>query len=116
MGKTGSILFVAAAAFGAGAVAGLLFAPASGEENRRRISDQVKSQVAGLDGRLKELEKSISSIEKQIVSSGQELSSKVKDVAARTVDQYIPDVPDVEGNWSIEKSDLASDLPRIPKV
>ncbi len=114
MGKTASVFVIAAAAFGAGAAAGLLFAPASGEENRRRLSIQVKAQTASLEQQVKDVEKNLSILEDQVKASGQQLGSRVKSAATSAMDRLIPeaekDVP-----WEIDNADLATDLPHLPK-
>jgi gas vesicle protein len=116
MGKTLSIVFTAAASFGAGLVAGLLFSPYSGEENRRRLAAQVKAQTANLEAKVKELESTMESLEKQIVESGRDLKVRVKGAASKAFEQYVPSVPDDDNSWDLERSDIASDLPRMPKV
>jgi gas vesicle protein len=114
MGKTASVIVIAAAAFGAGAVAGLLFAPASGEENRRKLAQQVKSQTASLEKQVKEVEKSLSSLEKQVKASSQEFGSRIKTAASSAMDRLVPDSR-VDENWDMENADIASDLPHLPK-
>ena len=115
MGRTASVFFIAATAFGAGAVAGLLFAPASGTESRKKITGQVKAQTANLERQLREVEKNLTDLEEQVRVSGQELGSRVRTAANNAMDRLLPDVPEDE-SWSMEKSDLTSDLPHIPKL
>lgn len=115
MSKTATVVVIAAAAFGAGAVAGMLFAPASGEENRRRLAQQVKDQTTGLEKQIKDVESNISNLEKQIRQSGQEIGARVKTAANSAIDRLLPDAPN-DDSWNIENTDVASDLPHMPKV
>lgn len=115
MSKTASVVVIAAAAFGAGAIAGMLFAPASGEENRRRLAEQVKDQTSSLEKQLRDVESNLSKLEKQIRQSGQDLGTRVKTVANSAIDRLMPDAPSDE-SWKIENTDVATDLPHLPKV
>ena len=70
------------ALFAAGFVAGMLFAPKSGDALRSEISRHARQRVAWAEDQLKEVENKLEDMEERIANSAGNLSSKVKEAAS----------------------------------
>jgi len=116
MGKGIAAVFSAALAFGAGIIAGMLFAPDSGAENRKKLGKQIRSYSDSIEHQLEDVEKTLSRAEKQVLETGKELKSRVKEAATRVKDQIGTEVSSVTSQWEMDRSDIAKDLPKMPKV
>jgi len=127
MGKGFATVLSAALAFGAGLATGMLVAPRSGAESRRKIGEQLKSYSENLEKQLNDVEDSLSKVEKQVVETGQALRSRVREAATRVRDR-VEDVAEevrtrggdgaeaTPEKWDMDRGDLAHDLPKMPKV
>lgn len=123
MGKGFATILSAALAFGAGLATGMLVAPRSGAESRRKLGEQLKSYSENLEKQLNDVEDSLSKVEKQVVETGQALRSRVREAATRVRDRA-EDVRSRGGDgaeatpdkWDMDRGDLAHDLPKMPKV
>ncbi len=113
MGKGLAVAFSTAVAFGAGMVAGMLMAPESGEENRKKVASQLRAYTDRLEKQLNEVEENLSKVEKQVVETSNELRTRVREAAARAKEQIVSDGPEP---WEMERADVAQDLPKMPKV
>ena len=116
MGKGIAVVFTAAVAFGTGVVAGMLMAPESGEQNRKKLGAQLRSYTDSLEKQLREVEKNLSKVEKQVVETSNELRSRVREAASRAKEELAGETGDGSTQWEMNRSDLAQDLPRKPKV
>lgn len=114
--STTSKFITAVSAFAGGIIAGMLLAPDSGRENRRRVAEKMKEQSRRLEEQIGELEDKYRDIEKDVVESGQEIADKLRDRTYKTVDHYLTSVPDdADKEWGIERDDVAQNLKRMPR-
>lgn len=123
MEKGFATVLSAALAFGAGLATGMLVAPRSGAESRRKLGEQLKSYSENLEKQLNDVEDSLSKVEKQVVETGQALRSRVREAATRVRDRAEEvrtrggDGAEVPADkWDMDRGDLAHDLPKMPKV
>ena len=114
--STTTKFITAVSAFAGGIIAGLLLAPDSGRENRRRVSEKMKEQSRKLEQQIDELEDKYRDVESEVVKSGHDIADKLRDKTYKTVDHYLTSVPDdAEQEWGIEGDDVAKNLKRIPR-
>jgi gas vesicle protein len=99
-------------AFAGGFLSGILFAPQSGADTREQLADEARSQLHGVDERLKNLEAQISSLGDQLLTASSQWSEKVKQAAADTV---LPDVPDDPDAFKLDGGQVAADLRHLPR-
>lgn len=104
-------LFVAAAAFAGGYLAGLMLAPYSGERNRRIVRDKLRAQSRWFEAQFATLEGKVEAMEQQVEHLGHEIA----DAAHKTVEHFVPSLPDDPDAFHIERKDVAKDLRRMPK-
>jgi gas vesicle protein len=116
MGKGIAVVFTTAVAFGAGVVAGMLMAPESGEENRKKLGAQLRTYTDSLEKQLREVERNLSKVEKQVVETSNELRTRVREAASRAKEEIVGVDDGSPTQWEMNRSDLAQDLPRMPKV
>lgn len=116
MSKGLAVVFSTAVAFGAGVVAGMLLAPGSGEENRKKLAAQLRTYTDGLEKQLNEVEKNLSKVEKQVQQTSNELRTRVREAANRAKDQFVGESEREGSSWEMNRTDLAQDLPKMPKV
>jgi gas vesicle protein len=107
-------LLTAVAAFAGGFLAGVLLAPQSGREARRRIARTAQDSTRWVEDRLQTVETQLGALEQQIQAAGAQFGEKVQEVAAKTVEQYVPSLPD--DSDLLEKEDLTRDLRRMPRT
>ncbi len=114
--STTSKLITAVSAFAGGILAGMLLAPESGKENRRRVAARMKEQSRKIEQQLNELEEKYHDIEKEVVATSHDIADKLRDKTYQTVDHYLTSVPDdADKEWGIEGEDVAQNLKRIPR-
>lgn len=106
------ILVTAVSTFAAGLAVGLLISPHSGSENRRLIASRVKEQSKKLEDQLKDIEARFEDLEKHIVETGTEVTERLKSSASDAINQFKGD--DVD-DWSVDKTEVAADLKRMPR-
>ena len=91
-------LLIALSAFAGGVAIGLLMAPRSGRQTRRRLASGAASGRQWID--------------EALTSTGEQLSGAVREVVDATVDRY---APELEGPWSqVGGEELVRDLKRLP--
>lgn len=107
------ILVTAVSTFAAGLAVGLLVSPHSGSENRRLIAARVKEQSKKMEDQLKEMEGRFEELEKHIVETGTEVTERLKASASDAINQLKGE--DVSDEWSVDDSEVAADLKRMPR-
>lgn len=110
-----TVLLTAVTAFAGGFLAGMLFAPASGRDARRRIAESAQDSTRWMGDRLHDLEAQLGLLEQQIQTVGAQFSEKVRGVAKKAVDPYLPTLPEDADQWKVDRKDLTSDLRRLPR-
>ena len=110
-----TVLLTAVTAFASGFLAGMLFAPASGRDARRRIAASARGSTRWLGDQLQNLESQLGSLEQQIQTVGTQFSEKVRGVAKKAVDPYLPTFPEEEEQWKVDRKELTKDLRRMPR-
>ena len=108
-------LLTALTAFAGGFLAGMLFAPASGRDARRRIATSAQDSTRWLGDRLHDLEAQLGTLEQQIQQTGAQFSERVRGAAQKAVDPYLPTFPDEDTAWKVDRKELAKDLRRMPR-
>lgn len=112
---TSKNLFVAAAAaFAGGLLAGTLFAPRSGKQTRDLVGRKVREQTRWMEMRVEQLEKKLEGVEQQFSTLKSEMAQRARDVAEKTVEQYVPNVSKDANEWDVQSDDVTDDLPRMP--
>ena len=91
---------VSALAFAAGYVSGVLLAPQSGKNTRKRIADQARDQLKIAENQLETIEEHLSELNEKVQETGKEISGKIRQAAHDAVDNYIPDLAEGTENWS----------------
>ena len=99
-------------AFAGGFLSGILFAPQSGADTREQLAGEARTQLEGMDERMQNLEKQLSSLADQIKSVSSEWSDRVIQAAADTV---LPDVPDDPEAFKLDDGEVAADLRHLPR-
>lgn len=87
-------------AFTTGFVSGVLFAPQSGKNTRRRIADEAREQLKAAESQLEAIEEQLAELNTRVQETGKDLSGKIRQAASETVDEYIPDLADGVEDWS----------------
>ena len=100
-----------ATAFAAGFVSGILFAPQSGKNTRKRIADEAREQLKAAESQIDAIEEQLAELNGRVQETGKELSGKIRQAANEAVDSYIPDLADGVENWSEGgEEDVVKDL------
>jgi len=87
-------------ALATGFITGILFAPQSGKNTRRRIADEARGQLKAVESQLETIEEHLAEMNDRVQETGKELSGKIRQAAHDAVDEYIPDLADGVENWS----------------
>lgn len=102
---------VIALAFATGFVSGVLLAPQSGKNTRKRIADEARDQLKAAENQLDTIEEHLAELNGRVQETGKELSGKIRQAATEAVDNYIPDIADGVENWSEGgEKDVVKDL------
>ena len=110
-----SQLLTAVVAFAGGFLAGVLFAPQSGREARRRIAETAQDSTRWMGERLQAVETQLGAVEQQIQAAGAQFGEKMRGAAGKAVDQYVPSVPDDADALQIDQEDVDHDLRHMPR-
>ena len=110
-----TLFLTAVAAFAGGFLAGMLFAPASGRDARRRIAETAQDSSRWVGDRLQDLEAQLGTLEEQIQTAGSQFSEKMRGAAKKAVDPYLPSLPEDDEAWKVERKELTKDLRRMPR-
>lgn len=108
-------ILAAVAAFAGGFAAGLLFAPESGRALRRKLASQAEAPTHWVGGRLHEVERQLTALEKELRATSAEFSEKLRETTQRTMAQYVPDLPDDPEAWHVESPEVARELRGLPR-
>ena len=108
-------LLTAVTAFASGFLAGVLFAPQSGREARRRIAETAQDSTRWMGDRLQAIETQLGALERQIQAASAQFGEKMREAATRAVDQYVPSVPEDSDALKIDQEDLTHDLRQMPR-
>ena len=108
-------LLTAITAFAGGFIVGLLIAPQSGREARRRIAQSAQGSTRWIEDQLHSLEDQLGTLEQHIQSVSAQFGDKVRDVTHKAVDQYLPSFPEESNDWEMEGEDLERNLRHLPR-
>ena len=102
---------VIALAFATGFISGVLLAPQSGKNTRRRIADEARGQLKAVESQLESVEEHLADLNDRVQETGKEFSGKIRQAANDVVDTYIPDISEGVENWSEgSESEIVKDL------
>jgi len=110
-----ALLLTAVSSFASGFLAGVLLAPYSGREARRRLVQTTQDSTRWAAGRLHDLEARLGTLEQQIHTAGTQLGDKMRETAHKAVDPYLPVLPEEDEAWKVERDELARDLRHLPR-
>ncbi len=113
--KTTQTILLAAVAFAGGYLAGLLFAPASGRETRRRIARSAQEPSRWVGGQVHAFEARLAALEAQLQTLSRQFAEKMRETTQGALDQVLPSVPEDDEAWQIEGDELARNLRRMPR-
>ncbi len=100
-----------AIAFATGFVAGILYAPHSGDVTRKRITEQAGERLRAAEKQLEAVEEQLAEVNASIQEKGKALGGKVRKAAQDMVDQYMPDLSGGSSEWSEDgEDDVVRDL------
>lgn len=103
------------AAFTAGLCAGLMIAPESGRNLRRRISDEAKAQLKTAEDKLEMVESQLAKVNEQIQAAGKDLGDKVREAAQDAADELIPDLAKSAEDWDLTKDEMERELRNLSR-
>lgn len=109
-------LLTAVAAFAGGFLAGVLLAPQSGREARRRIVQTAQDSTRWVEDRLQTIETQLGVLEQQMQAAGAQFGEKVREAATRTVEHYVPALSDDGDLLEMDQEDLTRDLRHLPRT
>ena len=115
MNTSQTLLLTALTSFVGGFLAGLILAPASGEESRRRLARSAEDSTRWLGDRVKDLEVQLTAIEEQLQASGAQLGERLREAAQQAADPYVPGLADEDEDWEMSRKEIAKDLRRMPR-
>ena len=110
-----TLFLTAIAAFAGGFFAGMLLAPSSGRDARRRIAETAQGSTRWVGDRLQDLEGQLGSLEEQIQAAGAQFSQKMRGAAKKAVDPYLPSFPEDDEAWKVDRKEVTKDLRRMPR-
>ena len=103
-------------AVAAGFVAGVLFAPQSGQRTRRQLAEQAKERLKAAESQLDAVEEQLAELNDRVRETGQELSGKLRKAAQDVVDQHVPDLAEGIQEWSEGgEQEIVKDLRNITR-
>ena len=108
-------LLTAITAFASGFLVGVLFAPQSGREARRRIAETAQDSSRWMGDRLQAIETQLGALERQIHAASAQFGEKMRGGAAKAVDQHVPSLPEDTDAWKMDREDLTHDLRQMPR-
>ena len=110
-----TLFLTAIAAFAGGFFAGMLLAPSSGRDARRRIAQTAQDSTRWLGDQLQGLEEQLGSLEDQIQAVSAQFGQKMRGAAKKAVDPYLPSFPDDADAWKVERKEVTKELRRMPR-
>ena len=108
-------LLTAVVAFASGFLAGVLFAPQSGREARRRIAETAQDSTRWMGEQLHAVEAQLGVLEQRIQAASAQFSEKIQGAANKAAEQYVPSASDDLDNLEIDQEDVAQDLRQMPR-
>ena len=110
-----ALFLTAVAAFAGGFFAGMLLAPSSGRDARRRIAQTAHGSTRWVGDRLHSLETQLGALEEQIQTAGSQFGEKMRGAAQKAVDPYLPSFPEDAEAWKVDRKEVTEDLRRMPR-
>lgn len=114
MNTRDTLIVTALSTFVAGVVTGILMAPFSGRESRRRIAKGAQESGLWLKDHVHQIEERLDVVEDRLHSLSEEIGSKVREATRAVADQYVPTVPQDEEAWKMDKKEMSKELGRMP--
>ena len=110
-----TLFLTAVAAFASGFFAGMLLAPSSGRDARRRLAQTAQGSTRWVGEQLQSLEAQLSVLEQQIQTASSQFGEKMRGAAKKAVDPYLPSFPDDAEEWKVDRKEVTQDLRRMPR-
>ena len=110
-----SHIVTVAAAFTAGICTGLMVAPQSGQNLRKRLRSEARAQLKTAEEKLELVESRLAKLNDRISSAGKELGDKVREVAQEAADELIPDITKESEQWDLTKDEIAKELRHLSR-
>ena len=110
-----TLFLTAVAAFAGGFFAGMLLAPLSGRDARRRLAQTAQGSTRWVGDQLQSLEAQLGTLEQQIQTVSSQFGEKMRDAAKKAVDPYLPSFPEDAEAWKVDRKELTKDLRRMPR-
>lgn len=105
MKNTKTLLFVAAATFAGGFVAGLMAAPESGSASRRRLAEKAQIQRQRLGEHLQAIEQQLAALEQDLHLLGKRFSDQLRSDAG--AEEPI--------TWDLDSEEVTRELRGMPR-
>lgn len=108
-------LLVALAGFAGGFLAGMVLAPEPGLRVRRQIGLQLQAQCSALERAMRSMEAQLDALERQLHASGDQFAARMRTLADKATEQYLPNPDLTEEEWDLQRKELHRDLPGLPR-
>lgn len=113
MASSRQLLVSATLAFAGGFCSGLLYAPQTGRELRRRIVRSMQQPSRWAEARLHEVETRLSALESQLHDTTDAFRERFHEVTGRTLEAYLPTF--AEQGWDVKRGELLRELRFMPR-
>jgi gas vesicle protein len=98
-----------------GFCAGLLLAPHSGENTRRRIAVRARKQLRRAELKLDEVEQQMSELNDRLHSVSEEIGTRMRTAAQHTIDEHLPDLSAGADTWKLDEKEISRDLRHLSR-
>lgn len=109
MNRVSQIITVAAA-FTAGICTGLMLAPQSGKNLRRKISLEARSQLRAAEKKMDMVESQLTAVNDRLQNASKDLGDRVREAANEAAEEILPDITKDSDNWNLTKGEVESEL------
>lgn len=106
-----TLLLTTLAAFAGGFTAGIFYQTDPCRRFRSTLGTSAREHTRWIDDQLRGLERQLTQVEEQLHVLGEEFGERLRE----TVNQYVPDMDVDEDSWQVQRSEVAHELPRMPR-
>lgn len=110
-----SQLSTVVAVFATGLFAGLLLAPRSGENTRRRMAVRARFQMRRAEQKLDEVEQQLASLNDRISETGKDITTRVRTIAEETLNDHLPDLGSDADEWNLSEGEVSRELRHLSR-
>jgi gas vesicle protein len=104
------LIVTAVSGFALGVVAGMLFAPESGDKLRARIANEAREQLRQAEARLKTMEGHLRTLDERVASARQQVTQRVRNAAEHARTTLLPTLDAAADALKLEERELSRDL------